>query len=158
MASSHKKRTGLRAALIVLLCQMCIRDSKKELEKSVHFMIGRDLYMKSVAQTVIEAHRFYTIAAHTGNVIQAVEGSKDGGTCLLYTSRVHHRLGDYGRNGHLYAPLQYPAHPRGKGVPLWPSRQKVTENSKMCIRDRRSTDPSRRDPLPDCPDPDPLPQ
>ena len=53
---------------------------KKELEKSVHFMIGRDLYMKSVAQTVIEADRFYTIAAHTGNVIQAVEGSKDGGT------------------------------------------------------------------------------
>ena len=44
--------------------------------------------------------------------------------------RVHHRLGDYGRNGHLYAPLQYPAHPRGQGVPLWPSRQKVTENSK----------------------------
>ena len=46
-------------------------------------MIGRDLYMKSVAQTVIEADRFYTIAAHTGNVIQAVEGSKDGGTVLL---------------------------------------------------------------------------
>ena len=44
--------------------------------------------------------------------------------------RVHHRLGDYGRNGHLYAPLQYPAHPRGQGVPLWPPRQKVTENSK----------------------------
>ena len=36
--------------------------------------------MKSVAQTVIEADRFYTITAHTGNVIQAVEGSKDGGT------------------------------------------------------------------------------
>jgi hypothetical protein len=53
------------------------------LEKSVHFMIGRDLYMKSVAQTVIEADRFYTIAAHTGNVIQAVEGSKDGGTVRL---------------------------------------------------------------------------
>ena len=53
------------------------------MEKSVHFMIGRDLYMKSVAQTVIEADRFYTIAAHTGNVIQAVEGSKDGGTVRL---------------------------------------------------------------------------
>ena len=39
--------------------------------------------MKSVAQTVIEADRFYTIAAHTGNVIQAVEGSKDGGTVRL---------------------------------------------------------------------------
>ena len=52
--------------------------------------------------------------------------------------RVHHRLGDYGRNGHLYAPLQYPAHPRGKGVPLWPSRQKVTENSKP-PRSSRST-------------------
>ena len=26
--------------------------------------------------------------------------------------------------------LQHPAHPRGQGVPLWPSRQKVTENSK----------------------------
>ena len=34
------------------------------------------------------------------------------------------------RNGHLHAPLQHPAHPRGQGVPLWPSRQKVTENSK----------------------------
>lgn len=53
------------------------------MEKSVYFMIGRDLYMKSVAQTVIEADRFYTIAAHTGNVIQAVEGSKDGGTVRL---------------------------------------------------------------------------
>ena len=51
---------------------------------------------------------------------------------------VFHRLGDYGRNGHLYAPLQYPAHPRGKGVPLWPSRQKVTENSKP-PRSSRST-------------------
>ena len=39
--------------------------------------------MKSVAQTVIEDDRFYTIAAHTGNVIQAVEGSKDGGTVRL---------------------------------------------------------------------------
>ena len=39
--------------------------------------------MKSVAQTVIEADRFYTIATHTGNVIQAVEGSKDGGTVRL---------------------------------------------------------------------------
>lgn len=53
------------------------------MEKSVYFMIGRDLYMKSVAQTVIEADRFYTIAAHTGNVIQAVEDSKDGGTVRL---------------------------------------------------------------------------
>ena len=54
--------------------------------------------MKSVAQTVIEADRFYTIAAHTGNVIQAVEGSKDGGTV---------RLGKYdhkpNRNGALSA-------------------------------------------------------
>ena len=39
--------------------------------------------MKSVAQTVIEADRFYTIVAHTGNVIQAVEGSRDGGTVRL---------------------------------------------------------------------------
>ena len=39
--------------------------------------------MKTVAQTVIEADRFYTIAAHTGNVIQAVEGSKDGATVRL---------------------------------------------------------------------------
>ena len=47
--------------------------------------------MKSVAQTVIEADRFYTIAAHTGNVIQAVEGSKDGGTVRLgkYLSLIH---------------------------------------------------------------------
>ena len=45
--------------------------------------------MKTVAQTVIEADHFYTIAAHTGNVIQAVEGTKEAGTvrlCLLYTS------------------------------------------------------------------------
>ena len=35
--------------------------------------------MKSVAQTVIEADRFYTIAAKTGSVIQAVENAKDGG-------------------------------------------------------------------------------
>ena len=28
--------------------------------------------MKSVAQTIIEADRFYTIAAKTGSVIQAV--------------------------------------------------------------------------------------
>ena len=41
--------------------------------------------MKTVAQTVIGADHFYTIAAHTGNVIQAVEGVK--GACLLYTSR-----------------------------------------------------------------------
>ena len=39
--------------------------------------------MKTVAQTVIEADRFYTIAAHTGNVIQAVEGVKEGGTVRL---------------------------------------------------------------------------
>ena len=39
--------------------------------------------MKSVAQTVIEADRFYTIAAHTGNVIQAVEGIKGGATVRL---------------------------------------------------------------------------
>ena len=32
--------------------------------------------MKTVAQTVIGADHFYTIAAHTGNVIQAVEGVK----------------------------------------------------------------------------------
>ena len=32
--------------------------------------------MKTVAQTVIEADHFYTIAAHTGNVIQAVEGKQ----------------------------------------------------------------------------------
>ena len=39
--------------------------------------------MKTVAQTVIEADRFYTIAAHTGNVIQAVEAGKDGATVRL---------------------------------------------------------------------------
>ena len=39
--------------------------------------------MKTVAQTVIEADHFYTIAAHTGSVIQAVEGVKDGGTVRL---------------------------------------------------------------------------
>ena len=39
--------------------------------------------MKTVAQTVIEADRFYTISAHTGNVIQAVEGAKDGACVRL---------------------------------------------------------------------------
>ena len=39
--------------------------------------------MKSVAQTVIEADRFYTIAAKTGSVIQAVESVKDGGNIRL---------------------------------------------------------------------------
>ena len=39
--------------------------------------------MKSVAQTVIEADRFYTIAAKTGSVIQAVENAKDGGNIRL---------------------------------------------------------------------------
>lgn len=39
--------------------------------------------MKNLAQTVIEADHFYTIAAHTGNVIQAVEGGKDGATVRL---------------------------------------------------------------------------
>lgn len=40
-------------------------------------------FMKSVAQTVIEADRFYTIAAKTGSVIQAVESVKDGGDIRL---------------------------------------------------------------------------
>ena len=39
--------------------------------------------MKSVAQTVIETDRFYTIAAKTGSVIQAVENAKDGGDIRL---------------------------------------------------------------------------
>ena len=39
--------------------------------------------MKTVAQTVIEADHFYTIAAHTGNVIQAVEGTKEAGAVRL---------------------------------------------------------------------------
>ena len=43
--------------------------------------------MKTVAQTVIEADRFYTIAAHTGNVIQAAEASKDGGKGTTDTRR-----------------------------------------------------------------------
>ena len=34
--------------------------------------------MKSVEQTVIQADRFYTIAAKTGNVIEAVENVKNG--------------------------------------------------------------------------------
>ena len=39
--------------------------------------------MKSVAQTIIEAARFYTIAAKPGSVIQAVESVKDGGNIRL---------------------------------------------------------------------------
>lgn len=38
--------------------------------------------MKTVAQTVIEADRFYTIAAHTGNVIQAAEDAAEGAVRL----------------------------------------------------------------------------
>ena len=44
--------------------------------------------MKTVAQTVIEADHFYTIAAHTGNVIQAVEGTKEAGTVRLGKYRI----------------------------------------------------------------------
>ena len=39
--------------------------------------------MKTVAQTVIEADRFYTIAAKGGSVIQAVEGVANGGDIRL---------------------------------------------------------------------------
>lgn len=39
--------------------------------------------MKTVAQTVIEVERFYTIAAQTGYVIQAVEGVENGGDIRL---------------------------------------------------------------------------
>ena len=47
--------------------------------------------MKTVAQTVIEADHFYTIAAHTGNVIQAVEGTKEAGTSpSAYTQQICH--------------------------------------------------------------------
>ena len=62
---------------------------KNSAEKSSGEILPRDTegnLMKSVAQTIIEADRFYTIAAKTGSVIQAVESVKDGGNCLLYTS------------------------------------------------------------------------
>ena len=39
--------------------------------------------MKTVAQTVIEADHFYTIAAKGGSVIQAVEGAANGGDIRL---------------------------------------------------------------------------
>lgn len=39
--------------------------------------------MKIVAQTVIESDHFYTIAAKTGSVIQAVEGAANGGDIRL---------------------------------------------------------------------------
>ena len=39
--------------------------------------------MKTVAQTVIEADRFYTIAAKGGSVIQAVEKATNGGDIRL---------------------------------------------------------------------------
>ena len=42
--------------------------------------------MKTVAQTVIEADHFYTIAAHTGNVIQAVEGTKESAWVTAFTA------------------------------------------------------------------------
>ena len=39
--------------------------------------------MKTVAQTVIEADHFYTIAADTGNDIQAVEGTHEAGNVRM---------------------------------------------------------------------------
>ena len=59
---------------------------KNSAEKSSGEILPRDTegnLMKSVAQTIIEADRFYTIAAKTGSVIQAVEGVKDGGNIRL---------------------------------------------------------------------------
>ena len=55
-------------------------------EKSSGEILPRDTegnLMKPVAQTIIEADRFYTIAAKTGSVIQAVESVKDGGNIRL---------------------------------------------------------------------------
>ena len=49
--------------------------------------------MKTVAQTVIEADRFYTIAAKGGSVIQAVEKATNGGDI---------RLGKYEHKPELY--------------------------------------------------------
>ena len=52
---------------------------KNSAEKSSGEILPRDTegnLMKSVAQTIIEADRFYTIAAKTGSVIQAVESVK----------------------------------------------------------------------------------
>lgn len=39
--------------------------------------------MKTVAQTVIEADRFYTIAARTGSVIEAIASTKNEETVRL---------------------------------------------------------------------------
>ena len=44
--------------------------------------------MKTVAQTVIEADHFYTIAAHTGNVIQAVKGTKEAGPSVWASTSI----------------------------------------------------------------------
>ena len=60
--------------------------TKNSAEKSSGEILPRDKegnLMKSVAQTIIEADRFYTIAAKTGSVIQAVESVKDGGNIRL---------------------------------------------------------------------------
>ena len=60
--------------------------TKNNAEKSSGEILPRDTegnLMKSVAQTIIEADRFYTIAAKTGSVIQAVESVKDGGNIRL---------------------------------------------------------------------------
>lgn len=59
---------------------------KNSAEKSSGEILPRDTegnLMKSVAQTIIEADRFYTITAKTGSVIQAVESVKDGGNIRL---------------------------------------------------------------------------
>ena len=49
--------------------------------------------MKTVAQTVIEADRFYTIAAKGGSVIQAVEKATNGGDIRLGKVRAQARAG-----------------------------------------------------------------
>jgi len=49
--------------------------------------------MKTVAQTVIEADRFYTIAARTGSVIEAAASTKNEETVWANTTTSPNRSG-----------------------------------------------------------------
>ena len=89
--------------------------------------------MKTVAQTVIGADHFYTIAAHTGNVIQAVEGVKGAGTVRLGKNehkparhRQRHLAAPVGGCGRHLPDVDGPAHPGRKGAPaLFLGRRQV---------------------------------
>ena len=102
--------------------------------------------MKTVAQTVIEADRFYTIAAKGGSVIQAVEKATNGGDIRLgkyehkpeqewsfirvgdgvYRYCQRHMAASVGGCGRHLPDVDGPAHPGRQGTPaLFLGRRQV---------------------------------